>query len=91
MFIQHQSGVQHIGSGVIHFFFKRLLCGAGRKFSPVTTDLPVFASSALRACLAIVPPFFAATLFSGIPVASSVSAICRVDNSASAVALHNPH
>ena len=63
----------------------------GRKFSPVTTDFPVFSSSALRACLAIAPPLPAAAAFSVMPVASSVSAICRVESSASAVALHNPH
>ena len=76
------------GFGRLHYFANFLLLGSlpgGRKFSPVTTDLPVLASSARRACLAIVPPLAAATLFSVIPVASSVSAICRVDNSASAV------
>jgi len=30
----------------------------GKKFSPVTTDLPVFASNSLRAFLATLPPFY---------------------------------
>src|SRR3972149_9790679 len=54
----------------------------GRKFSPVITFLPVLASSSRLAFLAIPPPLLPATLFSSIPVASIVSAICRVESSA---------
>ncbi len=47
----------------------------GRKFSPVTTFLPVFASSSRLAFLAIPPPFLPASLFSSMPVAFTLSAI----------------
>src|SRR3990172_575410 len=57
----------------------------GRKLSPVTTFLPVFASSSCLAFLAMPPPFLPATLFSSMPTAFIVSAICRVDSSARAV------
>jgi hypothetical protein len=54
-------------------------CG-GRKFSPVTTLLPVFASSALRAFFAIAPPFVPAFAFSFTPFDCSASAIWRVES-----------
>jgi len=41
----------------------------------------VVLSSASRACLAMPPPFFPATAFSSMPVASIVSAIWRVERS----------
>lgn len=62
----------------------RALVG-GRKFSLVTTLLPVFCSNSRRARRAIVPPFFPADAFSIIPAAATLSAICRVESSASAV------
>jgi len=48
---------------VYFFSFFLPLCG-GRKFSPVTTDLPVLDSKSLRAFLATFPPFLLATAFS---------------------------
>ena len=56
-----------------------------KKFLPLTTFLFVFFSSATLAFLEIPPPCRPALLFSSIPFASIVSAICRVDISASAV------
>ena len=47
----------------------------GKKLSTETTDLPVFASNVSLACLAIVPPAFAAPSFSLMPFAFSVCAI----------------
>lgn len=70
------------GSTYLILFFVE---AGGRKFSPDTTFLPVFASSASLASFAIFPPFFPATAFSRRPSALSLSAICLVDNSASAV------
>lgn len=40
-----------------------IFSGAGKKFSFVTTFLPVFSSNAFRASPAIVPPCLATTLF----------------------------
>jgi hypothetical protein len=37
--------------------------GGGKKFSPVTTFLPVFASNSLLAFFAIAPPFLPAFAF----------------------------
>ena len=57
----------------------------GRKFSQVTTLLPVLSSRSRRALRAMPPPFFPASLFSFMPVAFMVSAIWRVESSARAV------
>jgi len=47
----------------------------GKKFSSVTTLLPVLFSNAILAFFAIAPPFWLAFAFSEIPCACSVSAI----------------
>src|SRR5262249_9196552 len=65
-----------------HFFLAALPFPGNRLFCAETTFLPVLCSSATRALLAIPPPALAATSFSGMPVASTLSAICRVDSSA---------
>jgi hypothetical protein len=52
----------------------------GKKFSPVTTFLPVLLSNSLRAFLATAPPFLLAWAFCCNPFASSVSAICLVES-----------
>jgi len=56
------------------------LIECGKKFSPVTTLLPVCSSNCNLAFLAILPPFLLDFAFSCNPFASSVSAICRVDS-----------
>lgn len=64
-----------LAGGGLHFFFlARTPLGGGRKFAPVTTDFPVLLSRSRRALLAMRPPFRAAVSFSGIPVASTLSA-----------------
>lgn len=72
-----------------YFLLVFLICGVafagGKKFSPVTTLLPVLASSSIRAFLATAPPRLLALAFSVSPVAASLSAIYLVDNSANAV------
>lgn len=61
----------------------------GKKFSSVITFLPVLFSNASLASLAIFPPFFPATAFCCTPFALSVSAICLVESSASAVNINS--
>jgi hypothetical protein len=70
---------------VIHYSIFFFSFSGGRKFPDVTTRLPVFCSKAIRAFLAILPPFFPVVAFCFNPFAFSVSAICRVESSASAV------
>ena len=67
------------------YFNSFFMVPGGKKFSPVTTFLPVCCSNCSRASFAIFPPFLLAFAFSYNPFASSVSAICLVDSSAKAV------
>lgn len=62
-----------------HYFFY------GKKFSSVPRFLRVLASNSFRTFLATAPPFLLETAFCCNPSAFSVSAICLIDNSASAV------
>jgi hypothetical protein len=59
-------------SSYFNFLF---FLATGKKFSPVTTLLPVLLSNSLRAFLATAPPFLPATAFCCRPLAFSVSAI----------------
>jgi hypothetical protein len=61
----------------------------GKKLLPETIGFPVLCSSSNRAFLAMPPPYRAATMFLGMPTACSVSAICRVLISASAVKINS--
>jgi hypothetical protein len=68
----------------VYFKFFFFLVG-GKKFSSVTTFLPVCCSNCSLASFAIFPPFLLAFAFYNKPFASSVSAICLVESSANAV------
>jgi hypothetical protein len=71
---------------VFHYFFKPFFVfPGGKKFSPVTTDLPVLDSNSLWAFFATAPPLLLALAFSVKPSACSLSAICRVESFANAV------
>ena len=54
---------------ILCYFNFFLFFAGGKKFSPVTTLFPVFASNSFLAFLATVPPFLLATAFSFNPFA----------------------
>ncbi len=74
-----QSYKNKLPQNYFSFFFS---LPGGKKFSPVTTLFLVFDSNSFRAFVATAPPFLPALALSIKPFALSVSAICRVDNSA---------